>query len=220
MLYSRGMPKRAEYAGMTPNQVVAHNLYLARTLHGWTQEEAAKRLEPHLGQRWSKASWSAAERSVAGERRSREFTADQIYAFAKGFDLPLTFFFMPPGHDIHGRAPAIRAPGDPDGQGDSPAELLERIFEVDDAIFDRLADLFTDVIPRRHQTELQRALGDRVAKYATSVVATEIRDPATQAGNLRALADQLERASRRVVEALPDLVMPDQAVNEDPKGAA
>lgn len=43
----------------------------------------------------SKANFSAAERSVTGER-IRDFDADEIVAFARAFELPVTFFFMPP----------------------------------------------------------------------------------------------------------------------------
>lgn len=81
--------------GLTPNQVVAWNLARARQWRGWTQEQAAEALEAHLGTRWSKASYSAAERSVSGNR-IRQFTADEIVAFARGFDLPVSWFFLPP----------------------------------------------------------------------------------------------------------------------------
>src|SRR3546814_3847945 len=68
------------YFGLTPNQVVAYNLAQARALKGWTQDQAAEALEPHLGARWSTASYSAAERSVDGNR-IRNFDADEIVAF-------------------------------------------------------------------------------------------------------------------------------------------
>src|SRR5215207_10252431 len=64
---------------LTPNQLVAYNLHRARIMRGWTQEEAAEQLEPFLGKRWSKASFSAAERSVTGDR-AREFTVDELVA--------------------------------------------------------------------------------------------------------------------------------------------
>jgi hypothetical protein len=31
-----------KYVGLTPNQVVAHNLYRARTMPGWSHEEAGE----------------------------------------------------------------------------------------------------------------------------------------------------------------------------------
>jgi transcriptional regulator with XRE-family HTH domain len=80
---------------LTPNQVIAHNLRRARELRGITQAEVAELLEPFLGERWSEAVFSAAERSVAG-KRIREFDADTIQAFARAFELPVGFFFLPP----------------------------------------------------------------------------------------------------------------------------
>jgi transcriptional regulator with XRE-family HTH domain len=75
--------------GFTPNQVVAYNLTRAREDKGWTQDEAAGALAPYLGKRWSKASVSQAERSVAG-RFIRNFDADEIVAFARAFELPVS----------------------------------------------------------------------------------------------------------------------------------
>lgn len=74
------------------NQTVARNLRRARQMRGWTQQQAAERLEPHLGKRWSKVSFSAAERSVAG-RRVKHFTAEEVAAFAAAFEVPIGFFF-------------------------------------------------------------------------------------------------------------------------------
>lgn len=79
----------------SPNQAVAYNLARAREERGWTQEEAGRRLEPHLGVSWSKATWSQAERST-DPGRSRSFGADEIVAFARCFDLPVAWFFLPP----------------------------------------------------------------------------------------------------------------------------
>ena len=79
----------------TPNQVVAYRVALARKLRGWTQEQAAAELAPYLGARLSPASFSAIERSYAGGR-TRQFDADEIVAFARGFRLPIGWFFTPP----------------------------------------------------------------------------------------------------------------------------
>lgn len=80
---------------LTPNQLVAHNLRAAREARGLTQEQAATLLEPFLGEHWSVAVFSAAERSVAG-KRVREFDADTIQALARAFELPIGYFFLPP----------------------------------------------------------------------------------------------------------------------------
>lgn len=81
---------------LTPNQVVAYNLRRARERKGWTQDEAAERLEPFLGERWSKATWSSAERSAERDDRRRQFTADNLFAFTMGFGLDLKWFLQPP----------------------------------------------------------------------------------------------------------------------------
>lgn len=80
---------------LTPNQVIAYNLARARRLKGWTQREAAEELAPFLGSRWSKATFSAAERSVDG-KVVRQFTGDDLVAFARCFEVPIGWFFMPP----------------------------------------------------------------------------------------------------------------------------
>ncbi len=80
------------------NEVVAYNFRRARERRGWTQDEAATRLEPFIGQRLPQASISAIERAYEGDRR-REFDAQEVLAFACAFDLPLIWFFLPPPGD-------------------------------------------------------------------------------------------------------------------------
>ena len=81
--------------GLDINQVIAYNLMRVRKALGLSQEQAAERLEPHLGVRWSKAVYSAAERSYGG-KRVRQFTAADVAAFAVAFQVPLLYFFLPP----------------------------------------------------------------------------------------------------------------------------
>jgi hypothetical protein len=80
---------------MSPNQIVAINLRLARKLEGWSQEQAGKAVAPYLGEEWSKARWSRAEK--ADDPTSvRGFTADELVAFSLTFQRPLIWFLMPP----------------------------------------------------------------------------------------------------------------------------
>jgi len=91
------MPRRRKPSPRlwTANQIVAFNVGKARMLRGWTQEEAVQALAPFLGTLLSTASFSAIERSIdAG--RVREFNADELLAFARGFRVPITWFFTPP----------------------------------------------------------------------------------------------------------------------------
>lgn len=81
--------------GWTINQIVAYRIAKAREHRGWTQQQAADQLAPFLGRVLSPASFSAIERSFLGGR-IRHFDADEIVAMAKGFDLPVVWFFTPP----------------------------------------------------------------------------------------------------------------------------
>lgn len=90
-------PRLVPKVVLTVNQVVAHNLRAARALRGWTQEEAAAHLEPFIGSLWSRANFSAAERSAdPSSTRVRNFSADDIVAIAGAFELPVGYFFTPP----------------------------------------------------------------------------------------------------------------------------
>ncbi len=81
---------------MTPNQIVAYNVVKARALRGWTQEEAAEALAPYLGAKLSGPSFSALERSAVKVDRIKQFSADDLLALSRGFDLPIGYFFTPP----------------------------------------------------------------------------------------------------------------------------
>jgi transcriptional regulator with XRE-family HTH domain len=85
----------------TASQVVAHNLTYARELRGLTQAEVAERLTRFTGSSWTQATVAQAEGSVGGQR-VRQFTANELVALARTFDLPVLFFFLPPD-DSDGR---------------------------------------------------------------------------------------------------------------------
>jgi transcriptional regulator with XRE-family HTH domain len=79
---------------MSPNynRVAAARLRQARQLKGWTQAEAAERLEKYLGARWSPTVFSQVESSASEDRRLRRFDADVLVAISKMFDLPVSWF--------------------------------------------------------------------------------------------------------------------------------
>ena len=101
----------------TPNQVVAQRIALARQLRGWTQEEAAERLQTYLGSRWSAATFSIVERSVDG-KRIRQFSADELVALSRAFDVPIGWWFTPSWGDD---TALVHTPDTPDGL---PAQLM------------------------------------------------------------------------------------------------
>jgi transcriptional regulator with XRE-family HTH domain len=94
---------------LTANQLVAYNLMRIRKTLGLSQEQAAKRLEPYLaGKRWSKAVYSAAERSYHGNR-IRQFNADDLVAMALAFGVPIAYFFLPPRPEDRKEDAAVRS---------------------------------------------------------------------------------------------------------------
>lgn len=87
--------RNVESRHWTVSQVVAHNLTRARELRGLTQAEIAERLSRFTGANWTQATVAQAEGSVGGQR-VRQFTANELVALARTFDLPVLFFFLPP----------------------------------------------------------------------------------------------------------------------------
>ncbi len=194
---------------LTPGQVVAYNLARARALRGWSQQQAAIRLEPHLGVRWSNVVLSAAERSYAG-RRIRQFTADEIVAFARGFELPVAWFFLPPGAEAEGEegryplvCPSKEGPNEENVL--DPNELLRLTFNA------HLADLIREISQRvdSYQRDDERdgdratlaaARGmavDHVALWVRAVMSEALAGEPWTLGvmrtTVRQLADQLDR---------------------------
>lgn len=113
---------------MTPNQVVAYNVVKARALRGWTQEEAAEALAPYLGAKLSGPSFSALERSAVKVDRIKQFSADDLLALSRGFDLPIGFFFTPPTPAADA---GLYAP-DAGSKGLDPIVLLDAILGTPD----------------------------------------------------------------------------------------
>ena len=180
------------YRGMDPNQVVAYNLTRARQLRGLTQDEAAAALEPYLGVRWSKASFSQAERSVAG-RFVRRFDAEEIVAFARTFELPVTWFFLPPPAWKDG-APVKLTTADARRFGTELALLVDLVFgDADDqrALLEaRLNEFFDDLGPERITSAQERIAGAAAMRRA-AVVRHRLGDVQQWEGWLRTLADHL-----------------------------
>jgi hypothetical protein len=83
---------------LTVHQIVAFNFTRARQQAQWTQTETGERLEPFLGYRLNQAGVSAIEKTYDTDRR-RNIDAAELVAFARCFNKPIGWFFLPPtGH--------------------------------------------------------------------------------------------------------------------------
>lgn len=182
------------YLGLSPNQVVAFNLTRAREDKGWTQDQAAEALAPYLGTRWSKASVSQAERSIAG-KFIRKFDADEIVAFARAFELPISWFFMPP-------PPWSNQPGVPVKLSTPDAEpfgaalglLVDLIFgdPGQQALLSLRLQSFLDELGPLGLTEAQHRIASAVNLRVEALVAHSFRGLGQWQTALRSIANQLE----------------------------
>jgi hypothetical protein len=186
------------YFGLTPNQVIAYNLAQARLWKGWTQEQACEALEPYLGKRWSKANYSAAERSVDGSR-IRQFDADEIVAFARAFDMPITWFFLPPPPWASPGVPAKLRTPDAERFGAPLALLADLVFGDDPqrATMGLRFQAFLDQLGQNPLSDAQQRVADMVKTRKTQIVGHALGDLQRWQTQLRALANHLEELEYR-----------------------
>ncbi|HEX4901337.1 MAG TPA: hypothetical protein VFV42_00910 [Acidimicrobiales bacterium] len=197
---------------MTPNQIVALNVAKARALRGWTQEQAAEELAPYLGAKLSGASFSALERSAWKVDRIKQFTADDLLALSRAFDLPIGYFFTPPppAEDAGLAAP------DAGMKGLDPIVLLDAILGRPDNLehWERELDAYASSVapaPRskREKPSVSPAdLADRLHPLGLSRARALLRQAF---GDITAAGDVLER----LAEALRVL---DEAAQDDTDG--
>lgn len=207
----------------TASQVVAYNFTQARKLRGWSQDETADRLASFVGARWGKANISALERSArTGNRR---IDVDDLLAFARAFELPLVWFFMPPQNAaaLVGAEPA-RKRGVPSARpveqrAMAPAELMARVFggfpldgtrdemSEQEAGWLDLAERIQDLPEEFHAfaMRLNQTMVDLYTKWAIGYEAGIERQ-------LRELADRFSDANIEVAKRLVSAIgFPDQS---------
>ena len=197
----------ADFLGLTPNQVVGYNLTQAREGKGWTQDQLAEALEPYLGKRWSKASVSQAERSVAG-KFIRQFTADEIVAFARALDLPLGWFFLPPPPWADSATPVKLSTPDAKRFGTALAALVDLVFgdEHGQALLELRLRAFLDQLGTGPLSQRQHAVKRLVGAKVDALVAHTRGDLQTWHTQLRAMANHIEDLHSRAKSALADNV--------------
>lgn len=149
---------------LSPCQIVAWNLAQQRQARGWSQAEMAKRLEPYLGYRMSRAAISKAERSLY-DGPIRRFDADEIFALARIFNKPVGDFFLPPDAYFRGRLVTINGiPGITKARVSS--KPLSRN-EATDLIIRVVAPLPTSRAERRFEQLIVNRIIDLAAQAAT-----------------------------------------------------
>lgn len=202
---------RPLFLGLTPNQVVAFNLARAREWKGWTQQEAADALAPYLGKRWSKASVSQAERSIAG-KFIRQFTADEIVAFARAYDLPVTWFFLPP--PPWSDQPGVPVKLDtPDGGdlGTPLAELVDLVFGAPEnsAVLQMRLAAWLQQHPSQ-TTDAQARVAELVQARIDTLAAHSLDQLTQMQQTLRAMAAHIEDLEARARRAAAEDLHADQ----------
>ena len=198
---------------MTPNQIVAYNVAKARALRGWTQEQAADELAPYLGAKLSGPSFSALERSAWKIDRIKQFSADDLLALSRGFDLPIGFFFTPP-------PPAFDAGlygPDAGNKGLDPIVLLDAILGTPDNLEywgDELLAYSASHAPMpRSKREKPSVSPDDLAERLTPVVDLRAKALLRNAlGDLDNASDLLERLAEAI--RLMDETAPSDTADE------
>ena len=173
---------------ITANQLVAYNLRRARENCELTQDQAAERLEPFLGTKWSRATFSAAETSITSGR-PREFTANEILAFARAFGQSVDWFFYPPVDDTS----AISCGGPTEV---SIGELLDSAIPWPRPGAQQRAAAAISRLPADQRSVLENKLREgglaRVDALATAEAG--IRETTRLAADLRRIANAIEGA--------------------------
>ncbi len=95
VVVARPIARKPKPDDLSVHQVVAHNVYQARRLREWTQEEAAAAISETLGRPITAAGLSAIEKTFTS-RRQRVIDVAELTAFARAFGLPIAWFFLPP----------------------------------------------------------------------------------------------------------------------------
>lgn len=142
-------PAAAPAPSLTVHQVVAYNFAVARAEVGWTQVETSDRLEPFLGYKLNQAGVSAIEKTFDSERR-RNIDAAEIVAFARCFERPIGWFFLPPtDHGADRLEPGV---DETEGREDLLVSELVALVVGTPAGWESLAQRLADLLDTDHDS--------------------------------------------------------------------
>ncbi len=193
---------------MTPNQIVAYNVARARGLRGWTQEKASQVLAPYLGAKLSGPSFSALERSAWTPARIKQFSADDLLALSRGFDLPIGYFLTPPPPDFDAglHAPDAKAKGlDPIVLLDAVLGTPENLGPWQDQLLDYAASIAPEPRSKRDKPNVAPAdLAERINPRTVLRARALLRRALGNAGNAADVLERVAEALRTVDETAGD----------------
>jgi transcriptional regulator with XRE-family HTH domain len=208
---------------MTANQVVAYNVAKARALRGWTQEKAAEELAPYLGAKLSVASFSALERSAWNPSRIKVFSADELLALSRGFDLPIGFFFIPPppAQDIGLQVPDGGVKGlDPIVMLDALLGATHNLAYLESELLDYSASIAPMPKSKKEKPSVSPAdLTERLTPLMAMRAKTGLRSSFGDIGAARQVLERLAELLADLDEAAPG-VMADEVAQPDPNTKA
>jgi transcriptional regulator with XRE-family HTH domain len=177
-----GLPERR----ITVNRLIAWNMAYYRRKAGLTQEQLGELLGG-----WTKVAVSAAERSWDG-KRVRKFDGDEIAAIASVLGVPITALFLPPEDDLEDCRYVLGYDdeGEPVGMG----SLLSHA--IPEPTLDGTPAM------RAYEDRLVEAMDKYFPSVVAEVVATRLKERATEEQLMRALGDA--RQSRAALEEFDD----------------
>ncbi len=149
---------------------------------------------------------SQAERSIAG-RFVRNFDADELVAFARAFEVPLAWFFMPPPpwSDQPGVPVRLSTP-DAERFGTALSLLVDLVFgdDVQQAELSMRLDAFLDQLGPNSLTKSQQRIVAAVNLRVEALVRHSFEGLGRWQTMLRGIANQLEDLERRAKDRTSD----------------
>jgi transcriptional regulator with XRE-family HTH domain len=194
---------RKQEPSLTVHQIVAYNFRRAREEEGWTQTQTSEMLQPCLGYRLNQAGVSAIERTFDSDRR-RNIDVAEVVAFARCFQRPVGWFFLPPPR--YGEH--LIEPASHDANSRYNETTLELIYHVLGrpqgwrSLLGRIDELIvTDGPAAREAVEI--AIQDRAKEFETQI---NLRRSTLQQVMLADLMNPGDRAVQKLAESLIELI--------------
>ncbi len=198
---SRG---RKQEPSLTVHQIVAYNFRRAREEEGWTQTQTSEMLQPYLGYRLNQAGVSAIERTFDSDRR-RNIDVAEVVAFARCFQRPIGWFFLPPpSFGAHLIEPASHH-ANLSRHNETTLELIYHVLGRPQgwrSLLGRIDELIVSDGPAAREA-VEIAIQDRASEFETQI---NLRRSTLQQVMLADLMNPGDRAVQKLAESLIELI--------------